>query len=71
MASDRDTPPRGTKLVLMSDELMDALARTEERDGRRVTWVWGEPDEHGWYTPTFTEHRDDAAIPSSDAGAAE
>ena len=37
-------PPVGTKLVLMSDELMAALGAD------RVEW--NEPDEHGWYTPT-------------------
>ena len=46
--------PQGTRLVLMSEELMDKLA--EPREGYTVTWEWGEPDEHGWYTPTFTEH---------------
>jgi hypothetical protein len=51
-------PPAGTRLVLMSDELMDALA--EPREGYRTTWTWGEPDENGWYTPTFTTHQDDA-----------
>lgn len=56
---DAQEPPEGTKLVLVSDDdrvlvrsisLMAAMAS----EGRRVTWEWGEPDEHGWYTPTFT-----------------
>lgn len=46
------TPP-GTRLVLMTETLMDALATFTE-DGRRITFEWGEPDEHGWYAPTFT-----------------
>ena len=52
-------PPDGTRLVLMSEELMDVLARP--REGYAVTWQWGEPDENGWYTPTFTEHADPAS----------
>ena len=37
-------PPEGTRLVLMTDELFAALGAD------RVDW--GEPDEHGWYSPT-------------------
>jgi hypothetical protein len=40
-----DELPEGTKLVLMSDELFAALGAD------RVEW--GEPDEHGWYSPTL------------------
>ncbi len=46
-------PPPGTRLVLATEILMDALASFTE-DGRRITFEWGEPDEHGWYAPTFT-----------------
>jgi hypothetical protein len=49
-------PPAGTRLVLMSDGVMDELARP--REGYTVTWEWGEPDANGWYTPTFTERED-------------
>jgi hypothetical protein len=38
-------PPEGTKLVLMGDDLFTVLGAD------RVEW--GEPDEHGWYTPTL------------------
>lgn len=42
-------PPEDTRLVLMSEELAVALGAS------RIEW--GEPDEHGWYTPTL--HRED------------
>lgn len=42
---DRATPPPGTRLVLMSEELCIELGAT------RVDW--GKPDQHGWYTPTL------------------
>jgi hypothetical protein len=38
-------PPEGTRLVLVSDGLFEALGATSVD--------WGEPDEHGWYTPTL------------------
>lgn len=38
-------PPPDTRLVLMSDELFKQLG------SGRVEW--GEPDEHGWYSPTI------------------
>ena len=44
---------RGTRPVLVGEGVFDA-ARTD--DGRVVTVDWGEPDEHGFYTPTFTAH---------------
>lgn len=46
-------PPEGTRLVLVN---IDALSMfgTRTYDGRALTAEWGEPDEHGWYNPTFT-----------------
>ena len=47
-----------TRLVCASDNLLDSWgARTEAGD--RITAEWGEPDERGFYTPTFTVHYDD------------
>lgn len=37
-------PPEGTRLVLMTDELFAQLGATSVE--------WGNPDEHGRYTPT-------------------
>ena len=41
-------PPPGTKLVLMSDELFELIAAPQH-----MNVEWGEPDEHGWYSPTI------------------
>jgi len=38
-------PPADTRLVLVNEGLLTALGAD------RVEW--GEPDEHGWYTPTL------------------
>ena len=41
----------GVRNVRMTDELVEKwIVRTA--DGRRVVWVWGEPDADGSYTPT-------------------
>jgi hypothetical protein len=39
----------------MSVDLLESIG-TRDADGRRLTFEWGEPDEHGWYTPTITTH---------------
>jgi hypothetical protein len=47
------TPPEGTRLILASENLLDEWgSRTE--DGYAIRVKWGEPNEHGWYTPTFS-----------------
>ncbi len=51
-------PPEGTRLVIVTDNLLDFIGTRSER-GNRLSFEWGEPDEHGWYTPTITEHADD------------
>jgi hypothetical protein len=50
----RGVPPEGTRLVLMSEALALELGAS------RVEW--GEPDEHGWYTPTL--YSDDRRKPA-------
>lgn len=45
-------PPKGTRLILATEDVLDSWgARTE--DGYKISAEWGEPDENGWYTPTF------------------
>jgi hypothetical protein len=51
----RALPPDGQRLVLVSGDLLDLIGTRSER-GNRLSYEWGEPDEHGWYTPTITEH---------------
>ena len=51
-------PPPGIKLILASEDLLAEWGTRTER-GERITAEWGEPDEHGWYTPMFTVHADD------------
>ncbi len=45
--------PVGTRLILASENLLDEWG-TRTEDGYRITAKWGEPDENGWYAPTFT-----------------
>lgn len=45
--------PQGTRLILATEDLMTYFASYTE-DGCPITFEWGEPDEHGWYAPTFT-----------------
>ena len=46
-------PPPGTRLILASENLLELFgARTDYGD--LITSEWGEPDENGWYRPTFT-----------------
>jgi len=54
-------PPPSTRLVLMSEDLLAAIA-TRRENGNRLSFEWGEPDEHGRYTPVITEHADDNLI---------
>ena len=49
-------PPR--RLILADEGILERLGTRTER-GEKITAEWGEPDEHGWYTPTFTVHYDD------------
>jgi hypothetical protein len=46
-------PPEGTRLILASENLLDTWGR-RTHDGYALRVDWGEPNEHGWYTPTFT-----------------
>jgi hypothetical protein len=50
-------PPEGCRLILASEDLFELLG-TRSEDGRRLSYEWGEPDEHGWYTPIVTSHQD-------------
>jgi hypothetical protein len=47
--------PDGVRAVLVTDNLLDAMAAQAPGN---VTWEWGEPDEYGFYTPTFTKHEE-------------
>ncbi len=60
------TPPPGTRLVIVAVDFLEHWGTRNER-GDRLTFEWGEPDEHGWYTPTITEHYDDNLVRSRDA----
>jgi hypothetical protein len=53
-----EPPPEGTRLVLVGVEFLSQFG-TRTDSGDFITAEWGEPDEHGWYTPTFTAHADD------------
>lgn len=55
-------PPEGTRLVLVIEDA-DTLFFGRSDRGNRLTFVWGEPDENGWYTPTITEHFDEMPRP--------
>lgn len=57
--ADHPAPPEGTRLVLMTDGLMNALVDVVGAD----QMSWGEPDGHGWYTPTITKRLALAKIP--------
>jgi hypothetical protein len=50
-------PPAGTRLILASEDLF-VLFGTRDAAGNRLSYEWGEPDEHGWYTPTVATHVD-------------
>jgi hypothetical protein len=45
-------PPKGTRLILANENLLDMWG-TRNEDGYRITAEWGEPDKNGWYTPFF------------------
>ena len=51
-------PPAGTRLVLFREDIADLLVGRDEQ-GNRLTFEWGEPDEHGWYSPTVKVDYDD------------
>ena len=51
-------PPPGTRLILAAEDLL-SLFGTRTEDGELITAEWGEPNERGWYEPTFTVHTDD------------
>ena len=46
-------PPPGTRLILASENLLELFGARNDY-GDRITSEWGEPDENGWYRPTFT-----------------
>jgi hypothetical protein len=48
-------PPEGTRLILAASDLLGQFG-TRTDDGRTIAGSWGEPNENGWYTPTFTSH---------------
>lgn len=52
-----DGPPEGRVLILATRDVLDTFG-TRTMDGRLMTMDLGEPDEHGWYAPTFTAHDD-------------
>jgi hypothetical protein len=39
--------------ILMSEELVQQLARLHSVGDHMVRWEWGEPDEQGFYTPNL------------------
>jgi hypothetical protein len=45
-------PPKGTRLILATENLLDMWG-TRTEDGYRITAEWGLPDKNGWYTPVF------------------
>jgi hypothetical protein len=61
IAADLARPPEHTRLILASEDLLESWG-TRTEDGRRITAEWGEPDEHGWYTPIFTATDDGMAV---------
>jgi hypothetical protein len=65
-------PPRGTRLVLVTEDA-DTMFFGRDDSGRRLTFEWGQPDAHGWYSPTITSHDDDrlSVTPTGAASARE
>jgi hypothetical protein len=57
--------PEGRRLILAAEDILEYFGTRTER-GEKLTAEWGEPDEHGWYTPTFTVHYDDVSAQSED-----
>jgi hypothetical protein len=57
--------PEGRRLILAAEDILEYFGTRTER-GEKLTAEWGEPDEHGWYTPTFTVHYDDVPAQSED-----
>ena len=51
-------PPKGTRLILASENLLDAWG-TRTENGYAIRVQWGTPDQNGWYTPKFTIDYDD------------
>jgi hypothetical protein len=49
---------RGNRLIWIGKTLLETLG-SRTHDGAAITAEWGEPDEHGVYTPVFTRHDDD------------
>lgn len=53
--------PEGCRLVLVTADLLDTLGgRT--LDGRRLSYVWNDPQPEGWYVPTITATDDGAVL---------
>jgi hypothetical protein len=48
----------GARLVRVGEGILERWG-TRTEDGDLLTVEWGEPDEYGVYTPTFTRHGDD------------
>lgn len=48
--------PKGNRLVLASENLLDAFGTRNER-GDKITAEWNDQRPEGWYEPTFTLHR--------------
>jgi hypothetical protein len=62
-------PPQGTRLVLMSENLLEQIG-SRTNDGYAITAEWGERTPQGWYEPTFAVHYDQplAAALSGESG---
>ena len=54
-------PPPGRRLVLVGEDVL-AQWGTRTESGMKITAVWGEPDENGWYEPIFTVTDDGKSI---------
>jgi hypothetical protein len=50
--------PEGSRLMLVAVDLLSQLG-SRTSDGYAISAEWGEPDERGWYEPTFTIDYDD------------
>jgi len=53
--------PEGRRLVLVGEDVL-AQWGTRTESGMKITAVWGEPDENGWYDPIFTVTDDGKSI---------
>ena len=44
----------GTRLVEITPEASEVFSRMRDDRGRRIVVEWGEPDQEGLWTPSFT-----------------